>query len=284
MTAQLRYVECPRDAWQSLPDFIPTEQKIAFAAALIHAGFTEIDLVSFVSPKAVPQMADSEDVLAALTIPSGVDIIGIIGNERGYDRATATGKVTTVGYPHSVDETFQQRNLRSTVAESWNRVMHIAERAKVDGIGFQVYVSMGFGNPYGNDWTPGDTIETALRVREYTDRPVILADTAGSATAERMTAVLTEAAHRGLHADDVGLHLHAAPTGWQALLDPAIEHGITWFEGALAGRGGCPFAADELVGNIPTEAVVPYLTQHGYSSPINTVQLPGLAERAALLG
>src|SRR5690625_3038342 len=148
MSRTLRYVECPRDAWQSLPNVLSTEAKITHAERLIAAGFTELDLVSFVSKKAVPQMADSEDVLAGITIPDNVDIIGIIGNEKGYDRAQATGKVTTVGYPHSLSETFQQRNLRTTVTQSWERVSHIAQRGATDGMNVQVYLSMGFGNPY----------------------------------------------------------------------------------------------------------------------------------------
>lgn len=283
MNRTLRYVECPRDAWQSLPHVLGTADKIAHAERLIAAGFTELDLVSFVSKKAVPQMADSEDVLAGLAIPATVDVIGIIGNEAGYDRALATGKVTTVGYPHSLNETFQQRNLRTTVAESWDRVTRIAERAKTDGLNVQVYVSMGFGNPYGEPWTAEETIAEVKRILALTPRPVVIADTAGTATPERVEAVLQAAERAGVHPEQLGLHLHAAPDAWQALLAPAIAYGVTWFEGALAGQGGCPFAASELVGNIPTELVVPYLLRHGYESPIRASELPQLAQAAHAL-
>lgn len=283
MSQRLRYVECPRDAWQSLPHVLPTDTKIAFATALLEAGFTELDLVSFVSPEAVPQMADSEDVLAGLTIPSGADIIGIIGNERGYDRALATQRVTTVAYPHSANETFQKRNLNSTVANSWQRVHTLTTRAHTDGLNMQVYLSMGFGNPYGEAWSATEIAELAATVRELTGRPAIIADTAGTATPERIAAVLNASTRYGLHAADIGLHLHAAPHQWQALLQPAIAHGITWFEGALAGQGGCPFAADELVGNLPTEQVVPHLLKHGYHTTIDHTQLATLSQRATTL-
>lgn len=284
MSSQLRYVECPRDAWQSLPRVIPTDDKIAYTEALIAAGFTELDLVSFVSPKAVPQMADSEALLAGVHIPTGVDVIGIIGNERGFERALATQKVTTVAYPHSANATFQERNINSTVAESWERVTRLTERAHATGLNMQVYISMGLGNPYGEPWSPTETAELAAVVREHTGRPAIIADTAGTATPERIRAVLAASEARGLHPTDIGLHLHAAPGQWQALLAPAIAHGITWFEGALAGQGGCPFASDELVGNIPTETVVPHLVAHGYHTTVDVQELPrlsGLATRLA---
>lgn len=283
MTARLRYVECPRDAWQSLPHVVPTDDKIAFTEALIAAGFTELDVVSFVSPKAVPQLADSEDVLAGLTIPSHIDIIGIIGNERGYERALATKKVTTVAYPHSANETFQQRNLNSTVAQSWQRVEALAARARADGLNLQVYISMGFGNPYNEPWSAHETAGLAARVHELTGRPAILADTAGTGTKERVAAVLAATTEQGLAASDIGLHLHAAPNRWQELLESAVAHGVTWFEGALAGQGGCPFAADELVGNIPSEQVVPFLTARGYSTTIDTTQLAALSAHATRL-
>lgn len=283
MSSQLRYVECPRDAWQSLPHVIPTEDKIAYTEALIAAGFTELDLVSFVSPKAVPQMADSEALLAGVHIPTGVDVIGIIGNERGFERALATQKVTTVAYPHSANATFQERNLNSTVAESWERVLRLTERARATGLSMQVYISMGFGNPYSEPWSPTETAELAALVREHTGRPAILADTAGSATPERITAVLAATKALGLDPHDVGLHLHAAPNAWQGLVAPAIKHGVTWFEGALAGQGGCPFAGDELVGNIPTERVVPHLVAQGYHTTIDVSALSLLSAQAARL-
>lgn len=283
MNHNLRYVECPRDAWQSLPLVVATAEKIRHAERLIAAGFTEIDLVSFVSKKAVPQMADSEEVLAGLYVPGGVDIIGIIGNEAGYERALATGKVTTVGYPHSLNETFQQRNLRTTVAESWERVSRIVKRAEHDGLNVQVYMSMGFGNPYGDTWTAEATAEEAARVLELTPRPVVIADTAGTATAERIEAVLHAIERLGIPPAQIGLHLHAAPGAWQPLLAPAVQFGVTWFEGALAGQGGCQFAANELVGNIPTELVVPYLLSEGYRTSIRAEELTGLTQSAHAL-
>ena len=161
-TTELRYVECPRDAWQGLAGFIPTEEKVRYLNALLGAGFRTLDMGSFVSPKAVPQLADTEAVLAALPRSKEVDLLGIIANERGLTRAVEAG-ATSVGYPLSVNETFQQRNTGRSLADSWRLVEHLLEESTAHALGFTVYLSMGFGNPYAEPWEPGDTAAAVTR-------------------------------------------------------------------------------------------------------------------------
>lgn len=275
---RLRYVECPRDAWQGLPRAIPPDVKREALQGLIDAGFRWLDAGSFVSPRAVPQMADTEQVLGRLKTPETVDLLGIVGNLRGVERAAATPGVTSVGYPLSVDETFQQRNLGRTVEEGWDDVAALRDRCEAAGLELVVYVSMGFGNPYGNPWSPDDTASAVTRLRGLGVRRIALADTVGTADAETVAAVLRAVGER-----DVGLHLHARPDAWRGVVDAGLEHGIRWFEGALAGVGGCPFAGDALVGNLPTERVVPYLHERGFDTGAELAALPRLAERAASL-
>ena len=274
----LRYVECPRDAWQGMPRPIPADVKRGSLRGLLDAGFRWLDAGSFVSPQAVPQMADTDEVLRFLDPPSNTDVLAIVGNVRGVDRAAATAGVTSVGYPLSVDATFQQRNLGRTVEEGWSDVEVLRDRSRAAGLELVVYVSMGFGNPYGNPWTPTDSATAVARLRDLGIERVALADTVGTADATTVAAVLEAC-------DDptVGLHLHARPDAWRGVVDAGLDAGIRWFEGALAGVGGCPFAGDALVGNLPTERVVPYLHESGFDTGVDLEALPGLAERAASL-
>lgn len=273
----LTYVECPRDAWQGLSHIIPTADKIAFLQRLLDAGFKYLDMGSFVSPKAVPQLADTEDVLAQLTVAKGVDLLTIIANQRGLERALAAEHVTSVGFPLSVNETFQQRNANQTLKEAWALVRELYRQTNAHHLGLVVYLSMGFGNPYGEPWEPNDTANAVHQLREAGIGRIALADTIGSATPERLEAVLeaTEAP------ETLGLHLHARPDDWQGTLKVALDYGITWFEGTLAGVGGCPFAADTLVGNLPTERVLPWLSARGYT--LNISNLAQLQEEALAL-
>lgn len=276
---QVTWVECPRDAWQGLERAPSTEEKVGHLRHLLAAGFDYLDLGSFVSPKAVPQLADTEAVLARLDAARGVDLLCIIGNERGLARALATEGVTSVGYPLSVSDTFQRRNLGRTVEESWVQVAGLARGAAEGGLGFVVYLSMGFGNPYGDPWTPETTGTAVARLREMGLRRIALADTLGNADAGLIEAVLSGLTDPGA----LGLHLHAAPNAWEAKLRAALGYGVRWFEGALAGVGGCPFAADELVGNLPTEHVLPWLSAMGLSVAPDLTALPDLADEARRL-
>jgi hydroxymethylglutaryl-CoA lyase len=274
---QLHYVECPRDAWQGLTHIIPTPAKAAFVQRLLDAGFRQLDVGSFVSPKAVPQLADTEAVLAQLSVPEGTDLLTIIANYKGLERALAAPNVTSVGFPLSVSETFQQRNAKQSLDDAWRLVSSLQEQTQAHRLGLVVYLSMGFGNPYGEPWEPKDTATAVNRLRALCVSRIALADTIGSATAERLEAVLDAVSQP----ETLGLHLHARPDDWQEKLRIALEHGIRWFEGALAGVGGCPFAGDALVGNLPTERVLPWLAERGYSLKID--KLHQLAEAAVQL-
>ncbi len=274
--SRLTYVECPRDAWQGLDHIVPTSLKIERLQALLDAGFDHLDAGSFVSPRAVPQMADSEEAIAALRVPSGVDVLGIVANERGIERALATKGVTSVGYPLSVNDTFQRRNVGRGIEASWPLVATMQAMSERAGLGFVVYLSMAFGNPYREPWVPRMTIEALQRLRDMGVGRIALADTTGSGDAERLARVLGATSDVG----NLGLHLHARPDGWQAQLEVALDHGVRWFEGALAGVGGCPFASDGLVGNLPSEAVLAWLAERGLRCRVDLAALPRLAQEA----
>ena len=256
----VNYVECPRDAWQGLPHIIPGEAKRAHLQGLIDGGFTRIDAGSFVSPRAVPQMADTEDVVTALEIPSGIDLLCIVANERGVERAALLSAVTSVGYPLSVNGTFQRRNVGYGLEESWQLVARLQALCDQAGLGLVIYLSMAFGNPYREAWTPGNTVEFIQRLRDMGVLRIALADTVGNATASVVDRVLGSVSN----AHDLGLHLHARPGAWHDTVATGLQHGLRWIEGALGGIGGCPFAGDTLVGNLPTESVLPWLAEQGY--------------------
>ena len=275
----LTWVECPRDAWQGLPGRVPAERKRAHLVALLEAGFRHLDLGSFVSPKAVPQMADTEEVLGALERPADADFLCIVGNERGLERALAVPSVTSVGFPLSVNETFQRRNLGRSLAESWALVEALVERAAGARRSLVVYLSMGFGNPYGDPWRPADTAAAVRRLRETGVTRIALADTVGRAAADTIGRVLAEIERP----NELGLHLHARADAWEPLVAAGLSAGVRWFEGALSGIGGCPFAGDALVGNLPTERVLPWLAERGRSTGIASDALPELAADAAAI-
>jgi len=254
-----KYVECPRDAWQGLPHVIPTDVKVSYLQSLLDAGFTHLDLGSLVSPRAVPQMADTERVLEGLNPPEGADLICIVGNVRGVERALSSGRVTTVGYPLSVNETFQRRNVGRGLEDSWRDLSTMQQLCAEAGVGLVVYVSMAFGNPYRETWGPHMTAEAIQRLRDAGVERIALADTVGTADERLVDRVLSSVSN----ASDLGLHLHARPDAWRPLLEVGLRRGVRWVEGALGGVGGCPFAGDDLVGNLPTEEVLPWLAEHG---------------------
>ncbi|UCH26957.1 MAG: hydroxymethylglutaryl-CoA lyase [Trueperaceae bacterium] len=277
--ATIRYVECPRDSWQALPRVIPVAAKRSHIVSLLRAGFRTIDLGSFVSPVAVPQLADTEQVVASLERSEGVDFLCVVVNKRGLERAGRVEAVSTVGYPLSINETFQRRNAGSSLEDSWSLIAWLRRATRESGLRLIVYLSMGFGNPYGDPWHPSDTAVAVLRLRELGVEGIVLADTIGSATPERLGAVLNELTE----IDRLGLHLHARSDSWEPRIRLALDFGIRWFEGALAGIGGCPFAQDELVGNLPTELVLPWFARRGFESGVELSSLPRLADRAANL-
>jgi hydroxymethylglutaryl-CoA lyase len=275
----VKLIECPRDAWQGLPRQIPTELKVRYLGALIEAGFRQLDAVSFVSPKAVPQMADSEAVLAQLAPPNEGEIIGIVVNEKGAERAIATGAVRTLGYPCSISETFLRRNQNQMPEENQTALRKIRERANENGLGMVVYISMAFGNPYQDPWSKERLVEAVASVAGLGVRSISLADTVGIADPDLIHEVVA-AVVRGSPGCEIGVHLHSTHAGATAKVLAAYDAGCRRFDAALGGLGGCPFAQDRLVGNVPTEEVIRALAQRGVPLPMPA----GFEKVAALNG
>ena len=275
MSDCVKIVECPRDAWQGLRAQIPAELKASYLRQLISAGFSHIDAVSFVSPAAVPQMADSEEVLQRLDSPAGVEIIGIVVNRKGAERAIATGKVQTLGYPYSISPGFLKRNQNQTPQESREILEEIASLAYKSGLGVVAYVSMAFGNPYGEPWAVEQVIEACDLLAAAGVRQISLADTVGLASSGQISELFAAAlaAHGKI---ELGVHLHARPDDAASKIRAAYEAGCRRFDAAIGGLGGCPFAQDELVGNVPTEVLVKVLGELG-------ARLPALELNDALL-
>jgi hydroxymethylglutaryl-CoA lyase len=277
MTANMTIIECPRDAWQGLSRVIPTKEKVQYLSRLVSLGFSPIDAVSFVSPKHVPQMADSEAVMQELSktkLPSGQspEVIGIVVNAQGLERALATPGVTTIGYPYSISAYFRRANANMTRAESRSLVEQIQRRAKAAKRNVVVYISMAFGNPYDEPWGPEIVEETLVWLKDIGVRTVSLADTVGRASAHDV-ANLYRAVKDCIAGVEIGVHLHSRPDGAAEKILAAYEAGCRRFDGALTGLGGCPFAGDELVGNIPTETVLTTLAARGVATGIDAKSL-----------
>jgi hydroxymethylglutaryl-CoA lyase len=258
----LKLIECPRDAWQGLPRQIPTALKVEYLQTLITAGFKHIDAVSFVSPKAVPQMADSEQVLAQLEPPDDVEIIGIVVNEKGAERAIATKRVTTLGYPCSISPTFLRRNQNQSPHENFETLETIKRRADDADVDLVVYISMAFGNPYGDRWNEEELSDALNRIAALGIRSISLADTVGLADATLIQKVVT-AVIASTNSYEIGVHLHSTPNDAIGKILSAYDAGCRRFDSAIGGLGGCPFAQNTLVGNIPTESVIAALKQRG---------------------
>jgi hydroxymethylglutaryl-CoA lyase len=277
MADTVTMVECPRDAWQGLLQNIPTEEKIQYLTRLISLGFSHIDAVSFVSPKHVPQMADSEAVMQQLSqvkLPNGdaPEIIGIIVNEQGLERALATPGVTTIGYPYSISAYFRRANANMSKLESRNLVGTIQRQTKAADRKLVVYISMAFGNPYDEPWGEEIVEDALVWLKDVGVRTVSLADTVGTASPEDV-AHLYRAVKDCVAGLEIGVHLHSRPDGAAAKVLAAYEAGCRRFDGALTGLGGCPFAGDQLVGNIPTETVLTTLAARGVSTGIDSKSL-----------
>jgi hydroxymethylglutaryl-CoA lyase len=266
MGETVKIIECPRDAWQGLPGIIPAPVKANYLRRLIDAGFTHIDAASFVSPAAVPQMADSEQVLELLKPPNHVEIIGIVVNARGAERAIATGAVRTLGFPYSISPEFLRRNQRQTPEEALIALKAIAARGRAAGLHSAAYISMAFGNPYGDGWSERAVVDACGRLAEAGVLQISLADTVGLAGPDRIagTAAAAIEAMRGI---EIGVHLHARRDGAAARVRAAFNAGCRRFDAAIGGLGGCPFAQDDLVGNLPTEILVETLRACGADLP-----------------
>jgi hydroxymethylglutaryl-CoA lyase len=285
MSESVTIIECPRDAWQGLPHVIPTDEKIAYLSKLVSLGFTHIDAVSFVSPKHVPQMADSDAVMQELSkvrTAAGAppEIIGIVVNAQGLERALAAPGVTTIGYPYSVSAYFRRANANMSKQESRDLVEKLQRDSKAAGKKLVIYVSMAFGNPYDEPWGAEIVEDALVWLKDSGVRTVSLADTVGTASPEEV-AELYNAVKGCVAGVEVGVHLHSRPERAAEKVLAAYEAGCRRFDGALTGMGGCPFAGDELVGNIPTEAILTTLAARGVSTGIDT---RALAIACALAG
>ena len=266
MSEPVKLIECPRDAWQGLKGQIPAELKTNYLQALISAGFKHIDAVSFVSPNAVPQMADSEEVLKELDPPDDVEIIGIVVNEKGAQRAIATEAVRTLGFPYSISPTFLENNQRQTLEDAIEEMEKIEKRADESGLDTVVYISMAFGNPYGDPWSIEEVVEAVALLELQEIRMISLADTVGVAPPEKIKEVVSAVMAKYAYLE-IGVHLHSRPDQAAAKIVAAYDAGCRRFDSAIGGLGGCPFAQDELVGNIPTETVIETLRGRGAELP-----------------
>jgi hydroxymethylglutaryl-CoA lyase len=275
MPQAVKLIECPRDAWQGLKGQIPTDLKVSYLQALISAGFKHIDAVSFVSPNAVPQMADSEDVLKELDPPDDVEVIGIVVNEKGAQRAVSTQSVRTLGFPYSISPTFLQNNQRQTLEDAIDELEKIEKVADEADLETVVYISMAFGNPYGDLWTVDEIVEAVGLLEAEDVHMISLADTVGVAPPEKVREVVSAVMAKYGYLE-IGVHLHSRPEEAAAKVLAAYDAGCRRFDSALGGLGGCPFAQDDLVGNIPTETVIEALRGRG-------AQLPALKPLDALL-
>src|SRR6202521_3123719 len=266
MLQPIKLIECPRDAWQGLKTQIPTNIKVEYLRTLISAGFKHIDAVSFVSPKAVPQMVDSEEVLKELDPPDDVEIIAIVVNEKGAQRAVETHAVHTLGFPYSISETFLRKNQNQSAENALEELEKIQKKADDAALDVVVYISMAFGNPYGDLWNVNEVIEAISLMEVDNLRMISLADTVGMATPEQVSD-LVGAVMAKYDYLEIGVHLHSRPEHAAAKILAAYDAGCRRFDSALGGLGGCPFAQDALVGNIATEKVIETLAQRGAQLP-----------------
>jgi hydroxymethylglutaryl-CoA lyase len=262
-------VECPRDAMQGWKHFIKTEDKIRYINSLLKVGFDTIDFGSFVSPKAIPQMADTKEVVGSLKMTDDrTKLLAIVANQRGAEDAVLFDEITFLGFPFSISPTFQQRNTNSSIEESLIRVDEIQELCIKNKKELVVYLSMGFGNPYGDAYNENILLHWADEMVKREINILSLADTVGVATPQQISFAL-ETLIPKYPETVIGVHLHSTPQNFQEKLAAAVNAGCTRFDGALKGIGGCPMAQDDLVGNMNTELMIPYLEEKGLLKNLN---------------
>lgn len=265
----LQLVECPRDAMQGWKTFIPTEQKIAYLNSLLQVGFHTLDFGSFVSPKAIPQMVDTAKLIPHLDLSkTDTKLLAIIANQRGAEEAVVFDEISYLGFPFSISETFQMRNTNSDIQTSLERVADIQDLCIKNNKKLVIYISMGFGNPYGDPYSEELVFEWVNKIIALDVEIISLADTVGVATPQQVFDV-TDYLVQSLPDTTIGVHLHSTPQNWQAKLQAAVNAGCKRFDGALKGIGGCPMADDELVGNMNTEWMIDYFVQHNMELPLN---------------
>jgi hydroxymethylglutaryl-CoA lyase len=269
----VRLIECPRDAMQGWKHFIPTQKKIEYINSLLKVGFDTIDFGSFVSPKAIPQMADTKEVVTKLELGiSKTKLLAIVANYRGAEEASVYDEITYLGFPFSVSETFQQRNTNSSIEESLKRVADIQNLCIKTGMQLVIYISMGFGNPYGDAYNEEIVFKWVDKIAAMDIKIISLADTVGLATADQVYSI-TNYLIQQLPDYEIGVHLHSTAANWKEKLEAAVKAGCKRFDGALKGIGGCPMANDELVGNMDTELIIPYFIEKKMIDGLNTAAL-----------
>ena len=258
---QIKIIECPRDAMQGIKLFIPTERKVAYIQSLLRVGFDTIDFGSFVSPKAIPQMQDTAAVLAQLDLSQTTSkLLAIIANTQGAISASQHPEIQYLGFPFSISENFQMRNTHKTIAESLITLQEILEIANTSNKEVVTYVSMGFGNPYGDPWNVEIVGEWTEKLHKMGVKILSLSDTVGSSTPEVISYLFSNLIPKYPNIE-FGAHLHTTPNKWHEKVDAAFQAGCHRFDGAIQGFGGCPMAKDDLTGNMPTEKILSYFTQ-----------------------
>ena len=278
---KIKLIECPRDAMQGWPHFIATDKKIAYINELLKVGFDTLDCGSFVSPKAIPQMADTNEVIRNIDLSNtSTKLLAIIANERGARDAVMHDNISYLGFPFSVSETFQKRNTNASIRESLERVEDIQNICIKNKKELVVYISMGFGNPYGDMYDEAVVFEWVNKLVALDINIISLADTVGVATAPQVSKV-TQYLVDSLPGVEIGVHLHATAGNWKAKVDAAFQAGCLRFDGALKGIGGCPMAGDELVGNMDTELMIPYFTELNLFDGLNKDALQNCSRLAS---
>ena len=273
MASDIQLTECPRDAMQGLTAFVPTEVKAAYINLLLQVGFDTIDFGSFVSAKAIPQMQDTAAVLQTLDLSSSRSkLLAIIANYRGAEDAAQHDEITYLGFPFSISETFQQRNASTSISEAFEIVKRIKTLSDNKGKDLLIYLSMGFGNPYGDEWHNDTVLHWAKKLVDEGIKYISLADTIGIAAPEQIESLYTSLS--GNFKETIwGVHLHSTPDTWRHKIEAAYKSGCTRFDTALKGYGGCPMAKDELTGNIATENAIAYLQEQNIDLGLNLDKL-----------
>lgn len=276
----MKIIECPRDAMQGIQEFIPTEIKSAYINELLKVGFDTIDFGSFVSPKAIPQLRDTASVLSELNLDNtSSKLLAIVANQRGAEEAVVFDEITYLGFPFSISETFQQRNTNSSIEQSLNTVEQIQNLCVRNKKQLVVYISMAFGNPYGDEWNEGIALHWVEKIRQLGVRTIAMADTVGLANSEDVHRIFY---HLITSISDVefGAHLHCTQENWEEKVNAAYQAGCRRFDTAMKGYGGCPMANDALVGNLATEKLISYLSKNNYIDQISHLNVEALNEAA----
>lgn len=280
MQDSVKIVECPRDAMQGIRTIIPTAEKVRYLQALLNCGFHTLDFGSFVSPKAIPQMADTAEVLKLLDLSqTQTRLLAIVANLRGATDACQFDEIQYLGYPFSISENFQMRNTHKTLAQSVEVLQAILELGAQKGKEVVTYISMGFGNPYGDPWSVDIVGEWTERLASMGVKILSLSDTVGSSKPEVIRTLFRELIPLYPHIE-FGAHLHTTPTTWHEKIDAAFEGGCRRFDGAIQGFGGCPMAKDELTGNMPTEKMLSYFTARKVETGVNWMAFEAAVNKA----